>query len=62
MFEYSAHTFWGQYFVLLALIFMSLSWIDMLRQEPNMVVERCSIDVYHAGNRIVYIGKGEVWK
>lgn len=31
--------------------------------RPNkLYVERCAISIYHGGNRVIYVGKGEVWR
>lgn len=56
------HNYWINYFALFALVVMVLLWIDTVRREPVSVVKQCAVDVWHAGNRVTYLGEGRVWE
>lgn len=59
---HNAHSYWLHYFALFGLVVMSLLWIDTILQPKKLVDQKCVVSVYHAGHRVDFIGKGEVWE
>ena len=50
------------YILQLTMMALALSQLGTSIIPKKQVVERCAITVYHGGNRVIYIGKGEVWR
>lgn len=46
----------------LIVLSMALAQLGDIVRPSKLVVERCAISVYHGGNRVTFVGRGEVWQ
>jgi hypothetical protein len=50
------------YIAFLIMLGLAMAQARDVIKPKTIVVERCAVTMYYSGNRVVYVGKGEVWK
>lgn len=50
------------YMAALVVIGLALAQLGDIVRPSKLVVERCAVSVYHGGNRVTFVGRGEVWE